>query len=81
MDVIYTESPTLQYMNHFRIGHTLFSVMDATLYERQGNFTYLGTIAINALIWEEEIGLKYSELTVGSPLSAACLLKMIMLGP
>lgn len=50
--------------------------MDATLYERQR-----GTIAINALIWEEEIGLKYSELTVGSSLSAACLLKMIMLGP
>lgn len=45
MDVIYTESPTLQYMNHFRIGHRLFSIMDATLYERQR-----GTIAINALI-------------------------------
>lgn len=43
MDVIYTESPTLQYMNHFRIGHRLFSVMDATLYERQR-----GT----SLIWE-----------------------------
>lgn len=56
-------------MNHFRLVqcHGCNSVR-----KTKGNCTYLVTIAINALIWEEEIGLKYSELTVGSSLLLVC---------